>query len=362
MPSKQKEYKINRIPEPKDQSLKAWSAADEYLLSCFNDLKSEKNNLAIYNDRFGYLTCHLNEYSPTLIITNKSQEKSIQENIKKNKIGIDNINFINPLEEYKPKANIALIKIPKSLELFKLFLYQVCNNSSDNIEVICSFMTRHFSPQILKIASDFFNDVEQSKAKKKSRLLILKNKKENKITDIIQSFDYKGNIMQQYAGVFSAKHIDYATQFLLEHLEVKNVDNKILDLASGNGIIAKEIRSTNESAEIHLLDDFYLAIASSQLNINSKNTFHHFNDSLEDFEDEYFDLIVSNPPFHFEYEINIQIPLELFKEAHRCLQSNGNFQLVANKHLNYKTHLIRLFSIVETIAENDKFIVYQCKK
>ncbi|MBL4708340.1 MAG: methyltransferase, partial [Flavobacteriales bacterium] len=46
---------------------------------------------------------------------------------------------------------------------------------------------------------------------------------------------------KQYWGVFSAKHIDYATQYFLEHIKLNPTDNSILDLASGNGVIGNEI-------------------------------------------------------------------------------------------------------------------------
>ena len=39
-------------------------------------------------------------------------------------------------------------------------------------------MTRHFTKNMLEIASSYFDTIEQSKAKKKARLLILKDKKE----------------------------------------------------------------------------------------------------------------------------------------------------------------------------------------
>ncbi len=75
-----------------------------------------------------------------------------------------------------------------------------------------------------------------------------------------------------------------------------------------------------------------------------------------------FDVIVTNPPFHFEHEINIQVPLTLFRECHRCLKTEGSLQIVANKHLNYLTHLKTNFTSVEAIAEDKKFVVYKCVK
>ena len=224
-------------------------------------------------------------------------------------------------------------------------------------------MTKYFSPKMLEVAEIFFEQVEQSKAWKKSRLLILKkNKKKDEsiILNTIRVNEIK--VLQQYYGVFSAKNIDYATQFLLEHLEIGKDENCILDLASGNGIIASFIRDKKLESEINLLDDSFLAIESSKINLQDKNSFFHYNDSLYDFENDFFDLVVSNPPFHFEYENNIEITFGLFKEVKRCLKGNGRFILVSSKHLNLKTHLIKLFKEVKIIAENKKFEIYECFK
>ena len=73
-----------------------------------------------------------------------------------------------------------------------------------------------------------------------------------------------------------------------------------------------------------------------------------------------FDLIISNPPFHFEHETNIEVALNLFKEVKRCLKKGGSFQLVTSNHLNSKTHLNKLFHKVNIIAQNEKFVVYHC--
>ncbi|MGB1284834.1 MAG: methyltransferase, partial [Polaribacter sp.] len=71
---------------------------------------------------------------------------------------------------------------------------------------------------------------------------------------------------------------------------------------------------------------------------------------------------VSNPPFHFEHENNIEVALNLFSEVQNCLKLGGRFVLVANKHLNYKTHLDKLFCKTEVLAENKKFVIYECLK
>ncbi|MFT7161021.1 MAG: 23S rRNA (guanine1835-N2)-methyltransferase [Bacteroidia bacterium] len=316
--------------------------------------------MVIYNDRFGYLGCQLHSFNPTVVLTHKSQEKAINSNLKANNIDLPN--FIDPLSSLEDKMDFVLIKVPKSLGLFQLFLEQITHNSTDDITVTCAFMTRHFSPKMLEIAQEYFEVIEQSKALKKARLLTLTKKKKTAKKETITTLDYKSEAYKQYLGVFSSDHIDYATQFFLDHLEIEKTDEKVLDLASGNGIIGNEIFKQFPDAEVHLVDDSFLAVSSAELNVKGKSIHHHFNDNLSIFDDGTFDLIVTNPPFHFEYEINIKIPLELFRGCFRCLKVGGTLQVVASQHLNYLIHLERLFPSVQVIAEDKKFIIYKCTK
>ena len=271
-------------------------------------------------------------------------------------------NIISPFDKIEHEIETAIVKVPKSLDLFKLQLAKLSELLADNGTVICAFMTRHFSKQIIEIASEHFESVEQTQAKKKARLVILTKKKKALKDELINKVKLSRKTFKQYYGVFSANNIDFATQFFLENFKVDSSVECALDLASGNGIIAYTIRKQNADTEIHLVDDSYLAVESSKLNIKDKNTHHHFSDGLENFSPEFFDLVVSNPPYHFEHETNIEVALDLFKQVHKKLKTGGHFQLVSAVSLNFKTHLSKLFSKVDAVAENDKFVVYDCLK
>lgn len=353
-------YTVTRYPKTSNQSLQAWSAADEYLLKEFDSLDLEKSAMIIFNDRFGFLTCHLHQFLPTTILDYKSQEKAIFQNLESNELKFSELNFITPLESLPEQLDIAILRIPKSLDLFRMQLHQISNSLNEEAIVLASFMTKYFSPQMLSIANEFFEKVEQSKAWKKARVLILKNKKREKNISTLHSIEFQDFTYQQYFGVFSAKNIDYASQYFVQHLKLEEGDQRILDLASGNGVLSKAIQLQNPSCEIHLMDDSFLAIESSKLNLSPENTFFHLSDSMEIFEDDFFDLVISNPPFHFEHETNIEVAIRLFSEVKRCLKNGGRFELVASQHLNFKTHLIKIFKEVNIVSENNKFIIYEC--
>lgn len=356
----ERDFDIKRYPSTTNKSLQPWNAADELTLEFIKNLKEVPESPVLINDRFGFLATTLFKLQPLSVVNHKSHQKAIERNYIANSLVLKSRTIYTPLESL-PDIDLGVIKIPKSLEAFDLYLQILHSSLKENGVIVCGFMTKYFTPQLLQISSKYFEDIQQTKAKKKARLLILKNKKEVKHQTLTLKIKFDNKEYIQYPGVFSSDHIDYATQFLLEHLTVKESEHIILDLASGNGVIADHILNQQPSSEVHLMDDSYLAVESSKLNVN-EGAYFHWNDTLENFEDRYLDLVVSNPPFHFEYETNIEVTLGLFRQVYRCLKESGRFVLVSNKHLNYKTHLDKLFETCSIISENDKFIIYECLK
>ncbi len=363
---KNHKYYISRYPHTAHPSLRAWNAGDEYLLQFLQSSNtSPEASLAILNDRFGFLSIVLHDFAPYTLIQYKSQEKAFAANMVLNKKQINKDRIVLPLQPFPSKIDIACIKVPKSSALFEQMILQLLPSIHTDTTIACAFMTRHFNPKILTIAQRYFEHVSQSKARKKSRLILLKNKKETiattgpRLTSIRLG---RGKVLQQYAGIFSDGKIDLGTRFLLSHLELRPEDLNVLDLASGNGVLASHLQDQDDKIELHLLEDDYLAVESAKLNLTTGKAHFHWENTLESLESDYFDLVVCNPPFHFEYENTIDIALLLFRGAHRCLRSKGRFVLVANRHLNYKTHLVKWFEDVQILGQDKRYIVYNCEK
>ncbi|MCD8399586.1 class I SAM-dependent methyltransferase [Tenacibaculum finnmarkense] len=353
-----KKYQLERYPKTDDKSLRAWSNAELLTLDYITDL--EVQNIHIYNDRFGIFNTLLNTKKLTTVWAYASQKKAITQNLKLNHLPTD-IVYKTPLDTLE-KVDLALIKLPKSVELFELFLQQIYKSADENTVVVCGFMTKYFSRAYLKKAERYFEEVEQTNAWKKARLLVLKTpKKEVEERALLNEIKFKEQIIKQYYGVFSSDKIDYGTQFFLDNLKVQENELKVLDVASGNGVIAWDVLQQNPEAKVTLVDDFNVAIASSKLNITAENAEFICADTLNDLEKDTFDLVVSNPPFHFEHENNIEVTIELFKGVARCLKPSGRFVLVANTHLNYKTHLEKVFTNIKIIGNTNKFHIIECK-
>jgi len=353
-------YTIKRYPKTTNRSLLPWSKGDEFAVWFLKTNQLLNKGIAIYNDSFGYLSSHLLTDKTEIRISKKSQEKAIGTNLEENDLMFDENQFLDLNAINEVKTEVVVLKVPKSLDLFELYLSKISESIDENSVVVCSFMTKYFTKKMIELAEFYFEDVKQTKAWKKSRLIVLSKPKEIEKKSLINEINSDFGLFKQYYGVFSADHIDYATQFLIQNITIPQDAERVLDLASGNGILAKVIQDKNPNIEIHLVDDSSLAIESSKLNINGDNVHFHLNNNLADFESDSLDYIVSNPPFHVDHEIDISLPLELFKQAARCLKKKGVFQLVFNNHLNYTTHLNRIFKDVKVAAENDKFTVLNC--
>jgi len=357
----EKEYQFHRYPKTDNKSLQPWNAGDELTLSFLEENNLLHKNGCLFNDRFGFLACVLPQSKS--ILDYKSQERALVQNAEQNGLSAAELRKEYILGEIGEMFDFSVIKVPKSVEHFELYLTQIKNNIGESGRVVCAFMTKYFTPQILEIASKHFHSVEQSKAWKKARLLILSQPKQG-----VEVAEHKvvpnafGDDLLQYSGVFASKGIDIGTRFLLENFTLKPDEVITLDLASGNGIIAKTLGERMPQAELHLLDDSHLAVESSKLNLKNSNSFFYCNDTLADMQPNYFDLIISNPPFHFGHETNIEVSLALFAESKNYLKDGGRLVIVSNKHLNYKIHLQKLFTTARNLEENDKFEIIECVK
>ncbi|AXI99483.1 23S rRNA (guanine1835-N2)-methyltransferase [Cyclonatronum proteinivorum] len=384
-----KSWHFKRYPETTNRSLRSWSAADELLMSHFEALRQQPDfspadfGLVLYHDRFGFLSTVLHSWKPLCVVNYSSQDKAMRQNLTQNNLPLEDSRWINPLQvsDEASVPALALMKVPKSLELFELYLRHawLLSKGNPDFQVFAGFMTRHFTPQMLKISARYFEHAEQSLAVKKARVLKLKGPKpaEPELSEdagmeaLLKEISWKlpAHLVQdkesiplkQYYGVFSADAVDEATALLIAHLELKESDRTILDLACGNGVIAKAVTLLpSADREVHALDDDFLACASARLNLGEAAMVHHY-DGLDMFPSDFFDVILTNPPAHLEHENNIEVSLSLFKQASKKLKSGGSLWVVAGTHLNYSTHLQQWFSC-EVKAQTGGFELLVCTK
>lgn len=345
-----------RLPHSDNKSLKEWNAVDEYFLSFTDNFVIDKHSsFLIFGDRFGYLSYNLIKrgFSVFCFIEFKSQYDSIKHNTENKATTL----FYG---DKLPLVKNIFIKIPKSLALLDFYLSLIEEIKEAQINLTLGFMTKYFNKSIITLLKSYYNDIEQSKAWKKSRLIIAQGKKlSRKKNSIIQLKTHFGNL-QQYKGVFSGDSIDIGTRYLLNRIQLKRNEQKVLDLGSGSGIIGKYLQEKFNISELHLIDDSYLAYLSGKLNIKKGN--FHWDYSVSKFKDGQFDVVISNPPFHFGHEIDISIPMHLLIDSTRIITPGGRLIVVANNHINYKSILSGHFSKISFMNQNEKFYILEAIK
>ncbi|VAW51395.1 23S rRNA (guanine(1835)-N(2))-methyltransferase, partial [hydrothermal vent metagenome] len=101
----QGDFTLNRFPLKKEKSgkkenLRAWDAADEYLLHHLseNKLLTENTSLLIVNDNFGGLAIALNQYHPVVMTDSYLATQAISLNLENNNISDASVNIINSLQ------------------------------------------------------------------------------------------------------------------------------------------------------------------------------------------------------------------------------------------------------------------------
>jgi 16S rRNA G1207 methylase RsmC len=134
-------------------------------------------------------------------------------------------------------------------------------------------------------------------------------------------------------------------------------------LGCGNGVLGLMALEYNPEAELLFLDESYMAVASSQLNVEQNRpqdlarSRFQVGHSLNGIDSNSLDVIICNPPFHQLQTITDDIAWQMFRDAKRCLKRGGELWIVGNRHLDYHIKLKRLFGGAECIASNSKFVI-----
>lgn len=345
---------MQRYPPTSDKSLTVSTAADRLLVAWATQHASSGQPTVVLHDRFGAVALRIP--SPVVFLaTFHSQETALSINAEGSTPPVRNV-----LQPWPP-VSAALIRVPKSLDLFEWYLERVATHATPDTVAAAGFMTRHFTPRMLQVAGKYAAFVEQSRATSKARLLILKDFREGAgAREKVKVVTYGDCRYEQLPGVFSGSRVDQATAFLLTHWPEGEIPRQILDVGCGSGIIGHQLLRRYPAARLTAVDDSILAVESARRNLAATGATVLYGDTLDGVERGSQDLIVTNPPFHFGYENNIEVSLSLFRQASERLRSSGRLVIVANRHLNYATHLTRLFGTVRTAADNGRFVIYVC--
>ena len=374
------EFELTRFPatkslKGKQDPLRAWDSADEYLLEqLFASCSATNNNqILILNDSFGALAIALHQYSPTSQSDSLVSRRATVNNLNQNQLAENKITFTSSIESPEGKFDFVLIKIPRSLALLEDQLYRLRPHLKSTSTIIAAGMTRNIHRSTLALFEKILGPVKTSLAQKKSRLIYctieMPNWQGESPYPSRYSVDFENYSFSfdNHANVFSRNGLDAGTRLMLENLPLTNEPINIVDLGSGNGILGVFAAARCPQAKLRFIDESYAAIASSKLNFqaalgeNRVATFE-VNYQLKKQPDETVDLIINNPPFHHQNTNDDKVAWAMFNDARSVLRPGGKLLVVANRHLAYHIKLHRLFGNCRTIASNSKFVILESYK
>lgn len=369
----QGKFQLARYPLRQKETLRAWDAADEYLLQQITDegLLDSQPSLLILNDSFGALCVALAEQRPQLASDSYLAHQGTLANLTNNDLPSGQVQLLDSLQAPQGPLDLVLIKVPKTLALLEDQLHRIRPLLHTDTRIIGAGMVKAIHSSSLKLFEEIIGPTHTSLAKKKARLIFSQLDKGLTPGDSpyptsynLEGTDYR---IINHANVFSRESLDIGCRFLLQHLPKGTSARQIIDLGCGNGVLGLMAAAHNPDAELLFLDESYMAIASARANFNAAFGTSHtaefkVTDCLSGVDKNSADLILNNPPFHQQHAVGDSIAWQMFKESHKTLKTGGELWVVANRHLGYHIKLKKLFGNCDTVAGSKKFVVLRATK
>ncbi|MET9494739.1 methyltransferase [Streptomyces sp. NPDC006552] len=367
---------LTRFPaDPRDQ-LRAWDAADAYLLRHLAETGTDLSGaVVVVGDRWGALGTALTGVdgcAPTLISDSWLGQRATGENLARTGAPGSAATLLTTRDTPPDRIDVLLVRVPKSLALLEDQLHRLRPALHEGTVVVGTGMVKEIHTSTLNLFERLIGPTRTSLAEKKARLVL-------STPDLSLSpgrnpwpvryalpdgiGPMSGRTVVNHAGVFCAERLDIGTRFLLGHLPRHTGAARIADLGCGNGVVGTSAALADPEAEILFTDESYQAVASAEATYAQNRgdrpgkAVFQVGDGLADVPAATVDLVLNNPPFHSHQATTDATAWRMFTQAHAALRPGGELWVVGNRHLGYHLKLRRLFGNSELVASDPKFVI-----
>lgn len=358
-------FELLRFPIEPQASLRAWDAADEYLL---NDVATKidcaaKPRVLIVNDSFGALAVALSVFQPCSVSDSFLAQEATLHNLALNSFSLGQVQLLDSLTLPTGVFDFVLIKAPKTLAFLEDILIRLQANLTSTTQVIMAGMAKNMSASSWQILARLVGETVPSKAVKKARLIYAQPGSGRDIPEnpypIKYPLENTNYLLCNHANIFSHHRLDIGTRFFLENLPQHHKYQNVVDLGCGNGVVGLIFAANNPDACLHFRDESFMAVASAKYNFQQafpeRQAIFKVADALVGLDPNSVDLVLCNPPFHEQNTIGNHIATRMFKQAKHVLRPQGELWVIGNRHLAYPVTLKKYFSKVELLISNAKF-------
>lgn len=361
-------FELHRLPRRRRELLRAWDAADEYLLRHLAEQLQPAGDarLLVANDSFGALAVALAAWSPQAWSDSFLSQAATRENLAGNGIDPGRVSLVNSLRQPAGPLDLVLIKMPKTLALLEDQLIRLRPLLRRDTRVMIAGMMKGLPRRVWPLLERIVGPTDTAPGWKKAKLISVTPDPALPLPDSPYPVSYRlegtGHLISNHANVFSRDGLDIGTRFFLQHLPERTAARDIVDLGCGNGVVGLLAAERHPDATLHFVDESFMAVASARDNFrracgDGRAAEFRVGDGLRDFPPASVDLVLCNPPFHQQQAVGDQIAKSMFRQSHRALRQGGELRVIGNRHLGYHLALKRLFGNCELVASNAKFVI-----
>ncbi|MFB9965256.1 methyltransferase [Sinosporangium siamense] len=364
-------FDLARHPDDPRDALRAWDAADEYLLRHLHDSGGPGGNVVIVGDRWGALTVALADLRPAQIAGSHLTQLATRANLDRN--GRTGATLLSSRDTPPDRIDTLLIRVPKSLAYLEDRLHRLAHLLHPGSVVAGTGKTTEIHTSTLALFDRVIGPTRTSLAERKARLIFSTVDPGRAPGPSPWPKSYalpsgigpvSGRTVVNHAGVFCAERLDVGTRFLLQNLPRTRGAAHIVDLGCGNGVVGLAAALLNPDAHVVCVDESHQAVASAEatFDLNGVKAEFHVADALTGTAPGTVDLVLNNPPFHSHRAVTDEVAWRMFTGARTALRPGGELRVVGNRHLGYHVKLRRLFGNCELVASNPKFVVLSAVK
>lgn len=377
-----RELHLDRMPLRADDPLRAWDAADEYLLRRLEELEaaqpSLRQRILIFGDAFGALGCALAERCPVSWNDSHLARLALDHNLQRNGLPPGAVRFVpgdrDPGPEDGAPFDAVLMKYPRSLAWWEDALRRLRPLVHAGTVILGGGMIRHTPRRIHELMQEILGPTETSLGWRKARLAQSRFEPDRALRRPRPGVEYEVPgfelVLGSAANSFSRGTLDAGAELLLQALPTRQEALAAADLGCGNGVLALALARRCPRARILAVDESYQAVACARANAvraglvardGEPGVVAVVGDGLAGCPDASLDLVICNPPFHQGRAEGDQIAWGMFRQAQCALKSGGELLVVGNRHLGYHVKLARLFDRCETVASDRRFVVLRAR-
>ncbi|MGW7308678.1 methyltransferase, partial [Streptomyces sp. NPDC054835] len=276
-------FPLTRHPEDPRDPLRAWDAADEYLLAHLAESGTDlSGTVAVVGDRWGALVTALAAAGTGQLVQISDSylgRRATGDNLARSGAAPGAVRLLTTQDPPPERVDVLLVRVPKSLALLEDQLHRLAPAVHAGTVVVGTGMVKEIHTSTLRLFERILGPTRTSLAVKKARLIhttpaagVARPSNPWPLRYALPAdapAGLAGRTVANQAGVFCADRLDIGTRFLLQHLPHGVGRSRVVDLGCGNGVVGLAVALAEPEAELLFTDESYQAVASAEENFRT---------------------------------------------------------------------------------------------